>query len=171
MPLIPNFTAAQATGVKSVIILTDTSTGSDVAVVSRRIFLITDDGSYLVPTGTSTNYIDWALADTTISLNALEEDMSLNIQVDWLDVNGAVLYTKTILYFFAPYTKAFLYYLSQLQYSTSIGLDANYISNKEMLWALVKDAENAITIGGDITTSQNCLDRAKYMMDNQSKYF
>lgn len=171
MAFVQNFTAAQANGVKSVIILTDTSTGSDIAITDRRVYLIKDDTSYLVPSGTSTNYIEWALSNISINIDALTSDFALNIRVDWLDINSNTLYTKTLSTVFLPYLKAFLYLLSQKQFSTNILLDSNYVSNKAILWELLKDATNSIIYAADIVTSQNCIDRATYMQTYQSKYF
>ena len=57
MPLVPNFTASQFSGTPSVLTLTDTSTGSDVTIAKRRIYLLQANGTMLVPAGTLTTYI------------------------------------------------------------------------------------------------------------------
>jgi len=59
MPLTPAFTFVNPAGVPSSVIGTDTSTGSDVLIVSRRIYFEKTDGTYLVPSGTVTDYIPW----------------------------------------------------------------------------------------------------------------
>ena len=46
MPLVPNFTASQYSGTPSVITLTDTSTGSDVTITSRRVYLLQSNGTF-----------------------------------------------------------------------------------------------------------------------------
>ena len=55
MPLVPNFTASQFSGTPSIITLTDTSTGSDVTIAKRRVYLLQSNGTFLVPTGTTTD--------------------------------------------------------------------------------------------------------------------
>jgi hypothetical protein len=40
MPISPSFTASQSSGTPNIITLTDTSTGVDTAVTSRRIYLL-----------------------------------------------------------------------------------------------------------------------------------
>jgi hypothetical protein len=77
MPLTPNFSASQNYGTPSVITLTDTSTGSDGTIAKRRVYMLQANGTYLVPAGTTTNYVDWSLADTSISLDVLAQDSAL----------------------------------------------------------------------------------------------
>ena len=96
--LTPNFTASQSSGLPSNILLTDTSTGSDSSIVARRVYLLQADGTYLVPTGTTTQYILWAYADSTISIDVLSQDTALSITVNWVDTNGDTVETKTIAY-------------------------------------------------------------------------
>ncbi len=69
MPLIENFTATQYVATPNLLVLDDTSTGSDGAVTVRYVYLQKADGSYLVEEGTTTNYEVWTLASgNTISL-------------------------------------------------------------------------------------------------------
>ena len=80
MPLTPNFGASQNSGTPSTISFTDTSTGSDVAITKRRIYLLQANGTYLVPSGVTTNYVDWALANSSISLDVLSKDSALTVK-------------------------------------------------------------------------------------------
>lgn len=172
MAYIGNFSTAQAIGLKSIVVLTDSSTGTDVLVVGRRIFLQKSDGTYLVPTGTLTTYIDFPLiGGATINLDVLSKDMCLSITVNWLSVTNTVLYTKTILYVFIPYAKTFFYYLTQLQAASNISFDTNYFANKAQLWVEINAASNATVLGGDIAASQNCLDRAALLVNHQNIYY
>ncbi len=96
MPLTtPNFSISQNQGAPTVITLTDTSVGSDVNIVVRRVYLIQNNAATLVPAGTTTNYIVWPYADVSISINALTKSTALYIKVEWLDVSNTVLYTLT----------------------------------------------------------------------------
>ena len=83
MPLVPNFTASQYSGTPSVITLTDTSTGSDGTIAKRRVYLLQANGTFLVPAGTTTEYIEWDLVDVSIALDVLSQDSALSITVQW----------------------------------------------------------------------------------------
>lgn len=83
MALVPSFTASPQVGNPSVIILTDTSTGSDSNVTVRHVYLRKSDGNFLVPTGTTTDYIVWPYTDQTITIDVLEKDRALWITVQW----------------------------------------------------------------------------------------
>ena len=117
MPLTPSFTVQQNSGDPSLLLFTDTSVGSDVSVTKRRIFLLQANGTYLVPSGVTTDYIDWALADTTKSLDVLSADTALQITVQWLSSTNVVLYTVTTAFGFSAYGETFYYNLTQLQLS------------------------------------------------------
>ena len=75
MPISPNFTATQSYNTPSIFTLTDTSTGTDATITQRRVYLLKANGTYLVPAGTLTNYIQWSVTDVntraplTIDLN------------------------------------------------------------------------------------------------------
>lgn len=172
MALTPDFTIAQIALDPSLAIAEDTSTGSDVLVVSRRIYLQNSAGDYLVESGVITTYNPWALATNPISLNLLTFDQALSIKVDWMSVGGSVLYTKTQSYCLAYFNKVFFYYLQQQQgLSPGIVQDANYSSNMAVLWTTIIGAVNSVEIGNDLSASQNCLNRGTEMRLNESLYF
>lgn len=172
MSFTPSFAIAQNPLYPNLVVAVDDSSGSDGAITQRRIFYQTYSGAYLVPTGTSTSYIQWALADTTLSSNILTQDMSVQVTVQWLDVSNTVLYTLTQYYCLSIYSKQFLYYLVQLQGLTPpIVADTNYSSNLSIVWANILGAINAIELASDLSASQNCLNRIAFMIQNQSLYF
>lgn len=172
MPLTPNFTASQTTGAPSIITLTDTSTGSDVAITQRRVYLQIADGSYLVPTGTSTSYVVWPLADSSINIDVLNEDMAVSITVQWLNVANTVLYSKNNLFLFSMYNKVFFSGLQGRQASTpNITQDQNYYTNRSIMWGHIVSSMNAVEIGVDIYGAQNSIGKATYMMNNQAEFF
>ncbi len=81
-----SFTVSQPIGNPSSIIFIDTSTDIDPNVSERHIYLQKADGTFLVPTGSSTDYIIWPLAYTTFEITGiLEKDRALNITVEWDD--------------------------------------------------------------------------------------
>ena len=172
MPLTPSFTISQIAGSPSILNFSDNSTGSDILVTSRRITLTKADGTTLVTTGTVTAYMAWALAVNPISVDVLTRDYALSIKVDWLNAANVVLYTLTNTFVFTLYSEAFYYSLTQNQASIpSIINDKNYYRNKMKLRVEIDSANQAISYGGDLSASQQCLDRAYLLTSNQSLYY
>lgn len=175
MPLVPNFTTSQQAGLPSNVIITDASTGSDVAIVSRRVFLVNYAGEYLVADGTTTNYTVWPLAQSSISIDCLSADTALQVTVNYVDAGGVTLYTKTSLAGFTLYNETFYYSLTQGQAAISqpsyILQDTTYFSNKSKLRVLIDSGNQAVTLGYDITTAQICYDLATDMVSNQNYLF
>lgn len=175
MPFSQNFSVLQTPANPAYILLDDTSTGSDSAILSRKITITDCNGDYIVPTGTSTTYIAWALANDPISLNVLTNDVAVNIRVDWMDGlngTGTVLYSLNNNYCLSEFSKQFMYYLVQLQsLNYNIIQDNNYWGNMGILWTNIIGAINAVEIGNDIFASQTCLNRVQNMITHQSYYF
>lgn len=175
MPLTPNFSTSQQAGLPSDVIITDTSTGSDVAIVSRRVYLVNYAGEYVVADGTTTDYTVWPLAQSSISIDCLTADTALTVTVDWVDVSGVTLYTKTVLAGFTLYNETFYYSLTQGQAAVSnpsyILQDTTYFQNKSKLRCLIDSGDQAVTLGYDITSAQTCYDLATFMVTNQNNYF
>ena len=174
MPLTPNFSMSQNSGTPNIITATDTSTGSNVTITGRRIYLLQSDGTYLVPSGTTTNYVVWALADTSISLNVLTQDTALTVTVDWVDINGTTVETKTISFGFTAYNETFYYGLTQGQVAITNPLVQNstgYYSNKMLLRVFIDSGDQAISFASDIYSAQLCYDNATYLVTNASFNF
>lgn len=173
MPFTQSFTVAQTPLNPSIIVITDTSTGTPTSPIVQRRITITDyAGNYIVPTGTTTNYIIWAVGTNPISLDVLTQDMAVNIKVDWYQSGAIIEYTLNANYCFTQFSKQFLYYLIQLQSQNyNIIQDNSYWNNVGILWTNIIGALNSIEIGNDIAASQACLNRTNYMQQNQSIYF
>ena len=176
MPLVPNFSTYQLGGSPSTIYVQDTSTGSDAAIASRRVYLTDYEGNYVVPAGTTTNYVVWSLAvGNTLAIDCLTQDSALNIVVEWLNAGGVVLYTKTVLSGFTAFSETFYYSLTQGQAAISqpsfILQDTTYFSNKMKLRVLLDSGNNAVTLGYDITSAQLCYDLATAMVTSQNLFF
>lgn len=171
MPLTPSFTAAQTPLNPALVILEDTSTGSDGTITVRRITITDSNGDYVVPAGNVGNTISWPLATNPITLNLLTQDMALNIKVEWLD-GSTMVYESNNNYCFSLFNKQFLYYLIQLQSMTyNIIQDNNYWGNVGIFWTNITGAINSVEVGNDITSSQACLNRATFMAQNQANFF
>ena len=172
MPLSPNFTASQNSGTPNLIFLTDTSTGSDGTITKRRIYLLQSNGTYLVPTGTVTNYIEWALVDVTTSLNVLIQDTALSITVEWLTASNVVVANKTISFAFTAYNETFYYGLTESQVANAnLTASTNWYQTKMILRVELDSAYQAISFASDIFSAQAALNRATFISTNQSYFF
>ena len=172
MPISPNFSAAQDVLYPNVVILVDTSTGSDSSITSRRVYCRNSNGTYLVPAGTTTDYTVWAYSASTISLDILVVDTALSIRVDWVDDAGETVESLTQQFCFSLFNKQFLYSLVESQGLTpNIVQDTTYFSNLANMWSLTWGAINSVEINDDIAASQNCLNQATYMRQNESLFF
>ena len=174
MPLSPNFTASQNSGTPTLIFLTDTSTGTDVTIAKRRIYLLQSNGTYLTPTGTpaGTDYINWALADTTISLNVLIQDTALSITVQWLTSGDVVVANKTTSFAFTAYNETFYYGLTESQVANAnLTASTNWYQTKMILRVELDSAYQAISFASDIFSAQAALNRATFISTNQSYFF
>jgi len=172
MPLSPNFTASQNSGTPNLIFLTDTSTGSDGTITKRRIYLLQSNGTYLVPAGTVTDYIEWALVDTTTSLNVLIQDTALSITVQWLTSVNVVVATKTTSFAFTAYNETFYYGLTESQVANAnLTASTNWYQTKMILRVELDSAYQAISFASDIFSAQAALNRATFISTNQSYFF
>lgn len=172
MSFSPAFTVSQTAADPSLVVFTDTSTGSDVAITSRRIYVVDSQGNYIVPSGTATNYISWPLATNPLSSYILSQDTACEITVQWLNVGGTVLYTSTEKYCLNEYGRQFFYYLiSVLAASPSILQDLSYKNNLNNFYTYLIGAENAVQLADDIAASQQLLNLETNMQNNQQMYF
>lgn len=172
MPISPSFTASQNSGTPNLIFLTDTSTGSDVTITKRRIYLLQSNGTYLVPTGTTTDYIDWALVDTTTSLNVLIQDTALSITVQWLTAGNVEVASVTTSFAFTAYNETFYYGLTESQVANAnLTASTNWYQTKMILRVELDSAYQAISFASDIFSAQAALNRATFISTNQSYFF
>jgi len=181
MAITVSFTVSQTVGSPSDINIVDTSTGSDATAANRRIYLVNAAGQYLTENLTvsdSVAYTEWPIADgTSLTLdNVLGEDMALNVTLTYVTSGGATVATDTELEGFTLYNETFYYSLTQAQAQQNmppptIIQDSNYWMNKTILRTLIDSGNNAISLGTDITTAQNCYSMATYMVTNEANYF
>ena len=172
MPLTPNFSISQSSGTPNIITATDTSVGSDVAITQRRIFLLQANGEYLVESGTTTDYEEWAYAQSSISLDVLTQDTALSVTVQWLDVSNVVLYTKTIAFNFTAYNETFYYGLTQdLVANPSLYASKEWFENKMLLRVYIDSADQSISFASDVYSAQFCNQLATNLVTNADFYF
>jgi len=172
MAISPSFTASQNSGTPSIISLQDTSTGTDVAITQRRVYLLQSNGQYLVPFGTTTDYIEWDIVDPTISLNVLVQDTALSITVQWLSVSNTVIESVTTSFAFTAYNETFYYGLTESQVANAnLTASTNWYQTKMILRVELDSAYQAITFASDIFSAQAALNRATFISTNQSYFF
>ena len=172
MALTPNFTATQIAGSPSEIVLTDTSTGSDGAITSRRVYVQQSNGEFLVQSGTSTEYEVWDYADSSITLDLLTKDVAVRITVQWLDVSNVVLYDKTINTAFTLYNETFDYGLTQLLAANPLLINDNsFWQNKAALRTDIDSGNNALELADDLVAAQSCYDKATELRLNSQYYY
>jgi hypothetical protein len=173
--ITPNFTRGQTLGLPSQINLVDTSTGSDSqSITKRRVYITDKDGNYIVPSGTTTDYVEWDNypGTTTLTIDALTRDMAVNIRVDWLNSSNVVQQTKTILSDFTLYAKTYYLFLCKAQSSnTKLRNNANFYQNYIKLLVSIKEADDSILLLQDISSSQAALNRAYDLIQKPSNFF
>lgn len=162
MAFSPSFTAQSVSGYPNKIIFTDTSSGSDGTITQRRVYAVTDIGTFLVEEGVTTKYNKWDYADATITLALLSKDFALRLTVEWLNVSDVVLYDYTIdATGFTQYNENFDYTKTQmLQYNPLLINDNNFWENKSKLRELIDSGNSAITQASDLFSAQQCYDYA-----------
>lgn len=82
--LVPSYTVTQNISNPTVLHFVDTSTGYNPYVDERRIYLKIYNGTYLVPTGTTTDYIVWDINEPTIDVDVMDKDYAIQIDVQWI---------------------------------------------------------------------------------------
>jgi hypothetical protein len=163
MPITPNFSVS-STSDAGVYTLTDTSTGSDVGLTSRKIYL------YTVANELLQEAITWNYDDTTYDIN-LEYDAALNVRIEWL-TGTDVSYSKEAINAFTEYGEDFYYSLTQDQSANPEKLrDSDYYKNKMMFRVELDSATQAIEQGLDIYSAQKPIDRYRFLMQKSNLYF
>lgn len=172
MAIVPAIAVSQSAISPQNVTITDESTGTDATIAARRVYIQDGNGEFIVPAGTTTDYIVWDYSNISQIVSALTQDTAASITVLWVNSGGVTLYQYNNTYPLSEYGKQFFYYLvQQLGLSPSTFQDSNYAGNLSMFWAFIKAGDNAITYGNDIFAAQQCYNKEIEMMNNQSKYF
>lgn len=172
MPLTPSFTAQQGLSNPNLITFTDTSTGSDGTIIARYIFIQLWDGSYLVPAGTTTNYIIWNYANSSIISDLLTKSQAATVTVNWYsDINSNPIYSVAQDVEWGLYDYLALFGLLQTQTSNPQIINSSdfYDNCLDMIVNLFQ-AENAIIKMNDVYSSQAAFDRNYFLMKYQNTF-
>lgn len=166
MSFTQSISVQQSVGVPSQITINDTSTGSDINISTRKVFIQKADGAYFE------NGVNWAYPSLTVTYDILQSDYALNILIQWADSGGNVLYDFEQLYIFDQYNNQFDVDLTRaILGDPSIMQDKDYWLNRMILRVNIDSAEQAVSLADDIELSQSALDRASYMRSKQNLYF
>lgn len=173
MSFSPSFQVGQSAASPANVTFTDDSTGSDVLILSRRIYVTDNNGNPVVPTGYSTTYIDWAIGTNPLTVAALlQVDTAVNVLVQWLGAANAVLYEDNEDFCLREFNiQQFIYLIQNQALIPGIVQDANYFTNLCIYWINIQGANTMVVDAADLSGSQNCLNRATEMLQNESKYF
>jgi hypothetical protein len=164
MPLVASFSVA-STSNPAALLLTDTSTGSDGAVTDRQILLYNTANALI-------GQFDWPIAQSSITITPLTEDISLNILVNWNNNVGATLYTYSQLFAALEYVLQFEYSLiQQMTAQPNIINDQEFLSNLGKLRTFIDSANQSISQGQDIQSAQVCINLYQQLMANPQLYF
>lgn len=172
MPFLNSFTTSQTLGAPSVINFLDNSTGSDGAITGRRVYMQTASGSFLVETGTSTDYELWSIANISDSFDVLSKDEALRVVVEWVNVSGVALYSATQILGFTLYNETFDYQTTQALSGNPLLINDNrFFVNKSALREYIDSGNQAISFAADIFAAQQCYDRATALrLDSQYSF-
>jgi len=173
VPLTPNFSATESLSTLANVTFLDTSTGSDVGLTSRKIFVRLANGSWLTTAGESTTSASetWAIGDVSITLALLTQSTVANVTIQWL-TGSSVTYTKTTLTIWDLYDYVFAFGLIQSQTATpTIISDVSYYSKFFEFITNLWSAESAVTYGSDLYSSASALSKNQYLIDNANNYF
>jgi hypothetical protein len=161
VPFVPLFSYSQPVGAPEIVALEDVSTGTDANITQRRVYLQKYDESYLVPDGTDTDYEEWAWADDTIEIDALDKDYALLVIIQWLDASDVVLYTASERIGFTQFNEEFDYQLTQLQAGNPVLInDGRFFQLKSDLRTEIDSGNQAISLVVDLYGAQLCYDAA-----------
>lgn len=170
MSLTVNFTSSESLSSPELITFTDISTGSDLSITGRRIYVQLYDGSYL-PSGGNTDYISWSYSDGSIEVDLLTKSTTANVRVDWM-AGSTVAYTKTILTEWDLFDYLFLFGLLSSQTSSpAVSSNTGYYPNSFKMITNLFQSESAVNDMDDLYSSQAALDRNQLFINNENLYF
>lgn len=165
MALTVSFTATESIAYNNLITLNDTSSGTDGTITNRKVYITTADGTMLAD-GT-----DWPYANASQVFDVLTQSTSPTIRVDWL-AGSTVVYTYIDTFCFDLYDYVFaLGLLSNQTGNPGIIQDTSYYSNFFSFIVNLWNAEEAISKGDDVYSSQGALDRNQNLINNDAFYF
>jgi hypothetical protein len=173
MSFVAAFLTTQTQGVPASVNFKDVSTGSDTNIVSRAIYIQTSSGSFLVTSGVSTQFNVWALNVNPITLsNILTSDTAAIVTVQWLDINGNVLYVSVQVVGYTLKGETFDYYTTQkMAGNPALINDNSWFENKSLIRLFIDSGNQAISFASDTFNAQLCYNAENELILNKRQYF
>lgn len=168
MPLIPSVSVGNNASTPSTFVVTDTSSGSDVAITTRNIFIYLDDNTLF--TGAA---IPFPLsAGSSISLAILTEDLAYSVLMTWNDSGGGVVEQSSVIGVFTGFLEWFYYSLTQhIAAQANVLNDTNFLTQYSNLRNFIDSANQSILIGQSIYNAQSMLLLGQALETNQNLIF
>lgn len=174
MALTPNFSTSESLSSNSLVTFTDTSTGVDLTITTRRIYVRLANGNWLTTGGvqsTTSAYMTWSYADASTTIDLLTSSTTANVTVEWY-AGATLTYTKTILCEWDLYDYVFLFGLLSAQTSfPAINANQGYWPNSFAMITNLFQSEQAVELMDDLYSSQASLDRNQYFINNENLFF
>lgn len=174
MPIVPNFTAQESLSSNNLVTFTDTSTGTDLSLTNRRIYVRLANGNWLTTGGvqsTTSAYMDWSYSDVSTIIDLLTNSTTANVTVEWY-AGSTLTYTKTILIEWDLYDYLFLYNLLSAQTSSpSVNANQGYWPNSWLMCTNLFESEQAVELMDDLYSSQAALDRNQALINKENLFF
>ncbi len=167
------FTTSQTVGEPSIITVASVTSGVDATITQRRVYISDATGAFLVPSGTTTEYTEWDIADASIDIDCLQVDMAVRITVQWLNVSNVVVYDSTQNAIgFTLYNETFDYGLTRnMAANYVLSNDNNFMGNKTKLREYIDSGNNAIELAQDLYNAQLCYNLATGLRLERQRYF
>lgn len=172
MAFVPDFTATQVLGQPSQIVLTDTHTGTDAAVVAARVVITDSAGNSIVESGNTNSYSPWANIANPLTLTVFStKDKAVYVTVNYVNISGTTLYSKIYLKGFLLYAITYYIFIIKSQSSRPQLVDkANFYDSTIKLITEIQNATTAITYN-DIMSAQAAMDRVYQLISKPSYFF
>lgn len=175
MAYIPAFSTSQTLGSPSDVNFTNSSTGTDGSITALRIYFQQANGSFLVPEGTTTEYVVWVLADTSTTIEdllSISTDSAFLVTVEWVNSGGTVLYSSQQYVGYTLYWETFFYQLVQAASGNPLNMNDNsFRNNMSELRDCIDSGNQAIEFFSDLYAAQQCYTAAAILVNNGVNFF
>ena len=179
MPFLTQFTVTQGTDCSSFTVndTSDYTVEGTATFTSRRLSIQKSDGTYLTIGATTYNQYVWPFASgNSISFTGVDQYNKPYIDKDYaflitlthtpIASQPGSVYTKQAAAPLVCYTLSGFYTFSH-NMAVNNSLEKNYKYVKDVMRLFIEqESAKKAAIDGDFQTSQSCLDRAKYIVDN-----
>ena len=170
MPFTTAFTVTQGADCSKFTVndTSDYTTEGTGTFSSRKLTIQKSDGTYLVVGATTYNQYVWPFGTNSIELSGLGQDFSFLITLTHTSnaPQGGSVYTKQNTAVLTCFTMSGFYtFAYNMAINPSLEKNYKYVKDVMRLFIEQESAKKA-GVDGDFQSSQACLDRAKFIIDN-----